>query len=123
MISFYVRHFLFRKKKIWPEVPHSATKQRLMRLIFWISCYLFLNLTRPGDLDPGKVPGFNLRALNCCLTLKLGVCFQIYKLTSHEKKNWSKSQKVSEILKFENFMALRFFQDLTHENGRNSLNF
>ena len=33
-----------------------------------------------------KVPGFNLRALDCYLTLKLCVCFQKYKLTSHEKK-------------------------------------
>ena len=39
------------------------------------------------------------------------------------KKNWSKSQKVSEILRFENFMDLRFRHNLTHENGRNSLNF
>ena len=42
---------------------------------------------RPRDLGVGhKVPGFNLRALNCCLTLKLCICFQKYKLTSHEKK-------------------------------------
>ena len=39
------------------------------------------------------------------------------------KKIGSKSQKVSEILRFENFMGLRFRLDLTHENGRNSLNF
>ena len=32
-----------------------------------------------------KVPVFNLRALNCCFTLKLCVCFQKHKLTSHEK--------------------------------------
>ena len=70
-----------------------------------------------------KVPGFNLRALNCCLTLKLCVCFQKYKLTSHERTNWSQSQKVSEILRFENFMDLSFCHDLTHENGRNLLNF
>ena len=31
-------------------------------------------------------PGFNLRALDCCLTLKLCVCFQRYKLNSYEKK-------------------------------------
>ena len=39
------------------------------------------------------------------------------------KKKLSKSQKSSEILRFENFMDLRFRQDLTHENGHNSLNF
>ena len=91
-----------------------------------------INPISPGVSDPGntpggggghKVPGFNIRALNCCLTLKLCICFQKYKLTSHEKKNWSKSQKVSEILRFENFMDLRFRHDLTHENGHNSLNF
>ena len=60
---------------------------------------------------------------NCCLTLKLCMCFQKYKLTSYEKKKLSKSQKSSEILKFENFMDLIFRHDLTHENGRNSLNF
>ena len=70
-----------------------------------------------------KVPGFYLWALNCCLTLKLCVCFQKYKLTSYEKKIWSKSQNVSEILRFENFMDLRFRHDLTHKYGRNSLNF
>ena len=31
------------------------------------------------------MPRFNLRVLNCCLALKLGICFQKYKLTSHEK--------------------------------------
>ena len=88
-----------------------------------------LTLTAPGfwvlvmTLGEHKMPGFNLRALNCFLTLKLCVCFQKYKLTSHEKKNWSKSQKSSEILRFENFMDLRFRHDLTHVNGRNSLNF
>ena len=62
-----------------------------------------LNPIRPGDLDPGKfkgggghkVPGFNLRALNCCLTLKLCVCFQEYKLTSYEKKKFSLNLKKS----------------------------
>ena len=39
------------------------------------------------------------------------------------KKIGSKSQKVSEILRFDNFMGLRFRLDLTHENGHNSLNF
>ena len=39
------------------------------------------------------------------------------------KKNWSKSHKVSDILRFEIFLELRFCHDLTHENGRNSLNF
>merc|ERR1711954_20454 len=39
------------------------------------------------------------------------------------KKKWSKSQKVSDILRFEIFLDLRFCHDLTHENGRNSLNF
>ena len=38
-------------------------------------------------------------------------------------KKWSKSQKSSEILIFENFMDLIFRHDLTHENGHNSLNF
>ena len=55
--------------------------------------------------------------------LKLCVCFQKYKLTWHEKKNWSKSQKDSEILRFEIFLDLRFLHDLTLKNGRNSLNF
>ena len=32
-------------------------------------------------------------------------------------------KKSSEILRFENFMDLRFHHDLTHENGHNSLNF
>ena len=80
--------------------------------------------------DPGfqillitLVPGFKLRALDCCLTLKLCVCFQEYKLTSHEKKKWSKSQKVSEILRFKKFLDLRFRNDWTLKNGRNSLNF
>ena len=68
-----------------------------------------------------KVPGFILRALNCCLTLKRCICFQKYKLTSHEEKYWSKSQKVNEILRFENFMDLTFCHNLTHKNGRNSL--
>ena len=52
-----------------------------------------INPISPGVLDPGntqggghKVPGFNLRALNCCFTLKLCICFQKYKLSSHEKK-------------------------------------
>ena len=74
------------------------------------------------QLNPIR-PGFNLRNLNCCLTSKLCVCFQKYKLTSHEKKNWSKFKKVSEILRFENVMDLRFRLDLTHKNGPNSLNF
>ena len=76
-------------------------------------------------MNPGMaiVPGLNLRPLNCCLTLKLCICFQKYKLTSHEKKNSSKSQKSSEILRFDNFMDLRFRHDLTHKNGHNSLNF
>ena len=55
-----------------------------------------LNPISPGVLDPGNTPD-SIRALNCCFTLKLCVCFQKYKLTSH----WSKSQKVSEILRFE----------------------
>ena len=38
-------------------------------------------------------------------------------------KNWFRSQKVSEILRFENFMDLRFRNNFTHENHRNSLNF
>ena len=81
------------------------------------------NPISPRVLDPcntlggHKVPGFNLRALDCCLTLKLCVCFQKYKLTSHEKKDWSKSQKSSEILRFKNFMDLRFCHDFTFENG------
>merc|ERR1711954_22930 len=70
-----------------------------------------------------KGPTLKLRALNCYLTLKLCVCFQKYILTSQEKKHWSKSQKVSDILRFENFLDLRFCHDLTHENGRDSLNF
>ena len=88
-----------------------------------------LNPISPGVLGPGntpgghKVPTLNLNALNCCLTLKLYVCFQNYILTSQEKKNWPKSQKVSDILRFEIFLDLRFCHDLTHENGRNSLNF
>ena len=47
------------------------------------------NPIRPEVPDPGinqgGGAGFNLRALDCCLTLKLCVCFQNYKLTSHEK--------------------------------------
>ena len=39
-----------------------------------------------------------------------------------KKKNWSKPKKVSEILRFEIFLDLRFCHDLTHKNGRNSLN-
>ena len=35
----------------------------------------------------------------------------------------SESQKVSEILRFDNIMGLRFRLDLTHKNGHNSLNF
>ena len=54
------------------------------------------------QLNPIR-PGFNLRNLNCCLTSK------------HENKNWSKSQKVSEILRVENVMDLKFCRDLTHE--------
>ena len=45
-----------------------------------------LNPISRGVVDPGNTPGFNFRALDCCLTLKLCVCFQKYKLTSHEKK-------------------------------------
>ena len=52
-----------------------------------------INPIRPGVPEPGnnpgrghKVPGFNLRALDCCLALKLFICFQKYKFTSHEKK-------------------------------------
>ena len=40
-----------------------------------------------------------------------------------KKKDWSKSQKINEILRFENFLDLRFRHDLTHENCRNSLSF
>ena len=36
------------------------------------------------------------------------------------KKNWSKSQKVSEMLRCENFMDLRFRLDLTHINDHNN---
>ena len=81
-----------------------------------------LNLIRPGDMVPGKFPD-SIWALYCCLTLKICVGFQKYKLTSHEKRNWSKSQKDFKILRFENFMDLRFRHDMTHENGHNSLNF
>ena len=56
-----------------------------------------------------KVPGFNFRALNCCLTLKLCVCFQKYILTSQKKKKMvqiSKSQWYFEIWKFFGFEIL-----------------
>ena len=51
------------------------------------------NPISPGALGPGntpgggahKVPTSNLRALNCCLTFKLCVCFQKYILTSQEE--------------------------------------
>ena len=39
------------------------------------------------------------------------------------ERNLSKSKKVSEILRYENFMDMRFRHDLTHENDRHSLNF
>ena len=72
-------------------------------------------------LDPGIWILVNSR----CLLFDLETLCMLseYKLTSHEKNNWSKSQKVSEILRFENFMDLRFCHDLTQENGRNLLNF
>ena len=77
--------------------------QGIERLFGWLGLLrmcktfiLYLNPIRPWDLDPGifpgvgggghKVPGFNLRVLDCCLTLKLCVCFQKYILTSQEKK-------------------------------------
>ena len=95
-----------------------------IHVYYWnIPAFSLLTLIDPGISILVKVPTFHLRALDCCLTLKLCVCFQKYKLTSHEKKNWSKSEKVSEILRFQNFMDLRFCHALTHENRHNSLNF
>ena len=64
-----------------------------------------LNPISPGVLGPGNT-----------------LLPEIY-IDFTRKKNWSKSQKVSDILRFENFLDLRFCHDLTHENGRNSLNF
>ena len=55
---------------------------------FWV-----LVIPRGGH----KVPTLNLRALNCCLTLKLGVCFQKYVLTSQEKKKIGPKLKKSVI--------------------------
>ena len=69
------------------------------------------------------MPGLNLNALNFCLTLTFCVCIQEYKLSSYEKKIRFKSQKVSEILRLENFMDLKFRLDLTHKNGSNLLSF
>ena len=76
------------------------------------------NPISPGVLGPGTTrgPTLNSRALNCCLTLKLS---EIYVDFTRKEKNWSKSQKVSDILRFEILLDLRFCHDLTHKNGRN----
>ena len=51
---------------------------------------------RLADHDMGggrhKVPGFNLGALNCCLTLKFGVCIESYVHLAKIKKNWKNFQ-------------------------------
>ena len=47
-----------------------------------------------------KVPGINLRALYCCLTLKFFYAFRNTNLLHMRKKNRYKSQKVSEIWDF-----------------------
>ena len=73
-------------------------------------CYGLLGLVT--FMGGHKVSGLNLRALNCCLTLKLCVCFQKHKLTSHEKENWSKSQKSSEILRFKMFYGFEISPQL-----------
>ena len=105
----------------YPPKDFSHQKIQFFKKVLTLSAPGFWVLVIPRGEH--KVPGFNLRVLDCCLTLKLCVCFQKYKLTSHEKKNSSKSQKVSEILRFEIFLDLRFHHDLNHKNGRNSRNF
>ena len=66
---------------------------------------------RSGAPDPGnnpgghKVPGFNLRVLNCCLTLKFGVCIESLCPTSQNEKI---KKKKSNFLKFfEIFLSSR----------------
>ena len=59
---------------------------------------------RPGVLDSGrnpggkghKVPGLNLRALNCCLTLKFGVSIERYVQLAKIKKKIEKFSKTTE---------------------------
>ena len=59
------------------------------------------NLSRP--IEDYKVPGFNLRALNCCLTLKFGEFFESYdQLAKMENKikiffKWPRNQTFEEI--------------------------
>ena len=79
----------------------------LSRATLEFQVYKILSLVNPispGVLGPGntpggghKVPTLNLRALNCCLTLKLCVCSQKYILTSQERKKIGPNLKKSVI--------------------------
>ena len=88
-----------------------------------------LNPISPGVLGPGNTQGgaqsahTQFKGSKLLFDLEtLCVLSEIY-IDFTRKKNWSKSQKVSDILRFENFLDLRFCHDLTHKNGHNSLNF
>ena len=58
-----------------------------------------LNPIRPGVLDPGKfpghkVPGFNLGALNLCLSLEFGVCIENYVQLDKIKKKFQNDREI-----------------------------
>ena len=86
------------KRWIWyenysgpPSHNLQGTQFEQYLICYWLKFDKTLTLLDPGSwilviTRGAKVPGFNLRALDCCLTFKLCVCFQKYKLTLHEKK-------------------------------------
>ena len=57
-----------------------------------------------------KVPGFNLRDLNCCLTLKFGVCIESYvqlaKIRKKFKQKFENDREIKLLKKFKNFFVI-----------------
>ena len=124
-----------RNLKRSQEVPFKATGRETVaedvpekeKVIQSISV---LNPISPGVLGPGNTPGGAQSAHTQFKGSKLLFDLETWCVLSEicidftrKEKNWSKAQKVSDILRFEIFLDLRFCHDLTHENGRNSLNF
>ena len=88
-VSYFFLKFLnfFRGHKM--GFPPKNINFYLLQCFVYTLDWVYRPLTQS---DPGfqimviTRGGFNLRALDCRLTLKLCLCFHIYKLTSHEKK-------------------------------------
>ena len=66
----------------------------------------------PCGLIRSSVPGLNLAALNCCLTLKFGECIESYVQLAKIKKEIKKKVKTTEKLNFWNYsdQPLNYFK-------------